>query len=70
MTFPQMGAMPDPDGYAGPLMARSASAAEATAANHRRGDPEGDEDELDEAAERDLPGDRGRPTGQPPATGR
>ena len=29
----------------------------ATAANQRQGNPEGDEDELDDAAAHDLPGD-------------
>eukprot|EP00964_Phaeocystis_antarctica_P027412 scaffold15468_cov66-Phaeocystis_antarctica.AAC.1 len=57
-----MEAMPHPAGYAGPLHARSTSATETVATDQRQGGMEEDEDDLDDAAAHDLPGDRGPPT--------
>ena len=70
LVYDGMEAMPHPAGYAGPLHARSTSATETVATDQRQGSMEEDEDDLDDAAAHDLPGDRGPPTERQAATTR
>ena len=69
LAYDGMEAMPHPAGYAGPLHTRSTSNAETAATDQRQGGTEDDEDDLDDAAAHDLPGDHSPPKDPPAAAG-